>query len=112
MAPGGRWIVIATLGGPKTEIDMGVFFRRGLKLIGSTLRSRSSELKARILSDLDALLSEKFAAGKLRPVIHQTLPMRTHAEAAHAILQNDENIGKVILANPGNGPVEKHTQPL
>ncbi|MDR1281169.1 MAG: NAD(P)H-quinone oxidoreductase [Opitutaceae bacterium] len=97
MAPGGRWIVIATLGGAKTEIDMNAFFRRGLKLIGSTLRSRTSEEKAKILAGLESLLWEKFATGKLRPVIHQTLPMRTHAEAAHAILQNQENIGKVVL---------------
>lgn len=97
MAPGGRWIVIATLGGAKTEIDMDVFFRRGLKLIGSTLRSRTSEMKAQILSGLESLLWEKFATGKLRPIVHQTLPMRTHAEEAHAILQNQENIGKVVL---------------
>ncbi|MFA6286731.1 MAG: NAD(P)H-quinone oxidoreductase [Opitutaceae bacterium] len=97
MAPGGRWIVIATLGGAKTEIDMNVFFRRGLKLIGSTLRSRTSETKAQILSGLETLLWAKFATGQLRPVIHQTLPMPTHAEEAHAILQNQENIGKVVL---------------
>jgi NADPH:quinone reductase len=97
MAPGGRWIVIATLGGAKTEIDMNTFFRRGLKLIGSTLRSRSLEMKAQILSGVESLLWEKFATGELRPVIHQTLPMRTHAEEAHAILQNEENIGKVVL---------------
>lgn len=97
MAPGGRWIVIATLGGAKTEIDMNVFFRRGLKLVGSTLRSRTSEMKAQILSGVESLLWEKFATGKLRPAIHQTLPMVTHAEEAHAILQNQENIGKVVL---------------
>ncbi len=70
---------------------------RGLKLIGSTLRSRTSGTKAQILSGVESLLWEKFATGKLRPVIHQTLPMSTHAEAAHAILQNQENIGKVVL---------------
>ncbi len=97
MALGGRWIVIATLGGAKTEIDMNVFFRRGLKLIGSTLRSRTSEMKAQILAGLESLLWAKFASGELRPVIHQTLPMATHAEQAHSILQNQENIGKVVL---------------
>ena len=50
MAIGGRWIVIATLGGAMTEIDMNLFFRRGIKLIGSTLRSRTSEMKAEILT--------------------------------------------------------------
>ncbi|MDR1282579.1 MAG: zinc-binding dehydrogenase [Opitutaceae bacterium] len=97
MAPGGRWIVIATLGGAKTEIDMNVFFRRGLKLIGSTLRSRTSEEKAQILSGLESLFWGKFASGKIRPVIYKTLPMATGAEEAHAILGNQENIGKVVL---------------
>jgi NADPH2:quinone reductase len=97
MAPGGRWIVIATLAGPMTQIDMNVFFRRGLKLIGSTLRSRTSATKAKILAGLESLLWDKFSSGKIRPVIYQTLPMATHAEEAHAILQNQENIGKVVL---------------
>lgn len=97
MAPGGRWIVIATLGGTLAEINMGLFFRRGLKLIGSTLRSRTSETKEQILAGLESLLWEKFATGQLRPVVYKTLPMDTHAEAAHSILQKDENIGKVVL---------------
>lgn len=97
LAPGGRWIVIATLGGSKTELDMNVFFRRGLKLIGSTLRSRTSETKAQILAGIESLLWDKFASGKFKPVIHATLPMRTHAEEAHAILQAQQNIGKVVL---------------
>lgn len=98
LAHGGRWIVIATLAGPQTEIDMNVFFRRGLKLIGSTLRSRSSEMKAQILAGLETLLWHKFSASELRPVLHQILPMDTHAEEAHAILQKEENIGKVVLS--------------
>ncbi len=50
MNRGGRWVMIATLGGDLTEIDLGKFFRTGLRLIGSTLRSRPSELKAEILN--------------------------------------------------------------
>ncbi len=96
LAVGGRWIVIATLGGAMTEIDMNKFFRRGIKLIGSTLRSRSAALKADILSGMEKTLWPAFAAGKIRVVIHETLPI-TEAEAAHAILERRENIGKVVL---------------
>ena len=97
MAVGGRWIVIATLGGPKTELDANVFFRRGLRLIGSTLRSRTPEMKAEILAGLERVLWPAFSAGTIRPIIHATLPM-TQAEEAHAILQRRENLGKVVLA--------------
>jgi len=96
MAIGGRWIVIATLGGAKTELDVNLFFRRGFKLIGSTLRNRPSAMKARLLSDLEAQVWSKFSLGEIKTVIYKTLPM-TQAEAAHAILQNRENLGKVVL---------------
>lgn len=99
MAAGGRWIVIATLGGAMTELDMNLFFRRGIRLIGSTLRSRSPEVKAEILSGLEDTLWEAFASGAVRPIIHATLPI-TEAEEAHAILQRRENRGKVILTVP------------
>ena len=76
---------------------MNAFFRRGIKLIGSTLRSRSSEMKAEILASLERTLWESFSSGAVRPVIYKTLPI-TEAEEAHAILRRRENIGKVVLA--------------
>lgn len=99
MARGGRWIVIATLGGPHSDLDMLDFFKRGVKLIGSTLRSRSSELKARILSELEATLWDAFASGGVKVYVHQVLPI-TEAEAAHALMQANENCGKIVLQTP------------
>jgi NADPH2:quinone reductase len=96
MAIGGRWIVIATLGGAMSEINMNAFFRRGIKLIGSTLRSRPSEMKAEILADLERTLWQSFSSGAIESVIHKALPI-TQAEEAHAILRRRENIGKVVL---------------
>ena len=99
MARGGRWIVIATLGGTRTEIDMNIFFKRGIKLIGSTLRNRTAEMKAQILACLEKRLWSKFSSGAIKPVIYKTLPI-TQAEDAHAILQKNENLGKVVLTIP------------
>jgi NADPH2:quinone reductase len=96
MAVGGRWVIVATLGGPKTELDVNAFFRRGIRLIGSTLRSRTPEMKAEILAGLETRLWSKLASGEIRVVIHKTLPI-TQAEDAHAILERRENIGKVVL---------------
>ena len=101
MAVGGRWIVIATLGGAMTEIDLNTFFRRGIRLIGSTLRSRTPAVKAQILAGVEKCLWEAFSAGTVKPVIHRTLPI-TRAEDAHAILERRENIGKVVLTVKGN----------
>ena len=106
MAAGGRWIVIATLGGTKTELDMNLFFRRGIRLIGSTLRSRPPEMKASILADLERVLWGLFESGMIKPVIHATLPM-TEAEEAHAILERRENLGKVVLTNASASPLPR-----
>lgn len=100
VARGCRWIVIATLAGAKTELDMNDFFRRGIKLIGSTLRSRSSEMKAEILSKLEETMWPDFSSGTIKVLIYKTLPI-TQAEEAHTILQKQENLGKVVLTVEG-----------
>ena len=38
----------------------------------------------------------KIDTGEVRPTIYKVLPI-TEAEAAHAILQRGENVGKVVL---------------
>jgi len=96
MARGGRWIVIATLGGAMSELNMTDLFRRGVRLIGSTLRSRPAETKAEILAGLEQRLWPALSAGRIKVRIHRTLPI-AEAEAAHAILQRRENLGKVVL---------------
>ncbi len=96
MARYGRWIVIATLGGEKTEIDLDLFFKRGLRLIGSTLRSRTPEMKGSILAALEKEYWPAFSSGRLRSVVCRTVPMR-EADEAHRILERRENIGKVVL---------------
>lgn len=96
LAIGGRWILIATLGGEHAEIALRPILKRGLRLVGSTLRSRTSEMKGHILRELEAKVWPEISAGKIRPVIYRTLPI-AEAEAAHAILERSENIGKVVL---------------
>ncbi len=96
LALGGRWILIATLAGEHAEISLRPILKRGLHLIGSTLRSRSNEIKDFILRELEKTLWPKLEDGTVRPVIYKTLPM-AEAAAAHAILERFENIGKVVL---------------
>ena len=96
LSRGGRWIMIAALAGTKTEIDLKNIYVRNVRIIGSTLRSRTPEMKAEILSRLVENVWEKIEKGFIRPTIYKTLPI-TEAEAAHAILQRGENVGKVVL---------------
>ena len=96
LAHGARWIMIAALAGTKTEIDLKNIYVRNVRIIGSTLRSRTPEFKAELLAKLVSDVWPKVEAGYMKPSIYKILPI-TEAEAAHAILQRGENVGKVVL---------------
>ena len=93
---GARWIMIAALAGQKTEIDLKNIYVRNVRIIGSTLRSRTPQIKAQILSSLVENVFPKIKAGEVKPTIHAILPI-TEAEKAHDILYKGQNIGKVVL---------------
>ena len=96
MVFGGRWIMIATMAGAETVINLETVWRKRIRLIGSTLRSRTSEEKSRIMHALHDELFPLFASGKLISNIHAVFPIR-EVEAAHGVLRRAENIGKVVL---------------
>lgn len=93
---GARWIMIAALAGQKTEIDLKNIYVRNVRIIGSTLRSRTPEVKAQILANLVKDVFPKVSQGLIKPTIYKVLPI-TEAEQAHNILYRGENIGKVVL---------------
>ncbi|MBQ8848796.1 MAG: NAD(P)H-quinone oxidoreductase [Clostridia bacterium] len=93
---GARWIMIAALAGQKTEIDLKNIYVRNVRIVGSTLRSRTPEVKAEILASLVRDVYPKIEAGLVKPTIYKVLPI-TEAEAAHDILYRGENVGKVVL---------------
>jgi len=96
---GARWIMIAALAGTKTEIDLKNIYVRNVRIIGSTLRSRTPEVKAQILADLVNKVWPKVESGEVKPTIYQVLPI-TEAEAAQDILYKGQNVGKVVLTLP------------
>ena len=93
---GCRWIVIAALAGVNTTIDLKNIYKKNIRIIGSTLRSRTPEMKAMILSNLVNEVWDKVSSGEVKPTIHAVLPI-TEAEAAHDILYKGQNVGKVVL---------------
>ena len=93
---GARWIMIAALAGTKTEIDLKNIYVRNVRIIGSTLRSRTPEVTAQILASIVRDVYPKIEAGLVKPTIHAVLPI-TEAEAAHEILYKGKNVGKVVL---------------
>ena len=93
---GARWIMIAALAGQYTQIDLKNIYVRNVRIVGSTLRSRTPETKAQILASLVKDVWPKVVTGEVKPTIYKVLPI-TEAEAAHDILYRGENVGKVVL---------------
>ena len=96
LAHGARWIMIAALAGTKTEIDLKNIYVRNVRIVGSTLRSRTPETKALILASLVKDVWPKIESGEVKPTIYKVLPI-TQAEEAHALLENGKNVGKVVM---------------
>lgn len=94
---GARWIMIATLAGNMTSVDLKNVYVRNIRIIGSTLRSKTPEKKAELLANLVRDVWPKIESGLIRPSIYRVLPLE-RAEEAHAILQRGENVGKVVLS--------------
>ena len=87
---------MAALVGTKTEIDLKNIYVRNVRIIGSTLRSRTPEMKAQILAELVQKVWPKVETGEVKPTIYKVLPI-TEAEAAHDILYKGQNVGKAVL---------------
>ena len=56
MARYGYWIVISTLAGTETNLQLRPLLTKGLHLVGSTLRSRTPQFKAQLLQTLTEIL--------------------------------------------------------
>lgn len=92
----GRLVIIGLLGGAKDTVHLGKVLMKRLRIIGSTLRSRSREDKVILTKQLKEHVWPKFESGALVPVIDRILPIQ-EAEQAHQALENNETIGKVLL---------------
>ncbi|MBQ8642092.1 MAG: NAD(P)H-quinone oxidoreductase [Clostridia bacterium] len=96
VARGCRWIVIATLAGDISPVDFRNVYVKNIRIIGSTLRSKSPEEKGAILTELTEQVWPKIETGEIPLKIHAVLPI-TEAERAQEMLYRGENIGKVVL---------------
>jgi NADPH:quinone reductase-like Zn-dependent oxidoreductase len=90
-------VIVGLLGGTRAEIDLGRLIRHRLTVVGTVLRSRPLEEKISLVREFSRRMLPLLAAGKLRPVVDRTLPL-AEAREAHAVMERNENLGKIVLA--------------
>ena len=92
----GRIVQIAFMGGPKAEVNFMRLMLKRLHHTGSTLRARSNADKGAIAGAVEANALPLVAAGKVKPVIFKTFPLR-EAPKAHVLMESSAHIGKIVL---------------
>ena len=94
--PRGRLVQIATLGGIKAEVDLGLVMRKRLTMTGSTLRPRDGDDKARLAQGVEQTVWPWIEAGRFQPIVDSTFPLADAAKA-HARMESGEHLGKIVL---------------
>jgi NADPH:quinone reductase-like Zn-dependent oxidoreductase len=86
-ARGGRIVIVGNTSGPQAEIDIRFIFGKQISLIGSTMGSHQ---------DFHDVLGVLWS-GKIKPVIHQVMPLSDGCEA-YRLMEAGEHFGKIVLA--------------
>jgi NADPH2:quinone reductase len=102
LAPDGRLLVIGLQGGTTAELNPALLPKRAsVAAIG--LRGRPVQGphgKAAICADVVTRLWPMFGDGRVRPIVHATLPLAQAAQA-HRMLEAGGAVGKILLTTRG-----------
>ncbi|MFK7908674.1 MAG: NAD(P)H-quinone oxidoreductase [Chitinophagales bacterium] len=97
LAVDGRMVMLALMGGIKVEnLNLVPILRKRLKIMGSTLRSRTLDYKAKLTADFWDFAADRFADERMKPVIDSVFDWSEVAEA-HQYMEANKNKGKIIL---------------
>ncbi|PAV17139.1 quinone oxidoreductase [Pyrrhoderma noxium] len=93
----GRMTMLGLLSGAEvTKFNLSPLLYKRLHIEGSTLRSRSVEYQAKLISQFKDEILTAIVDGKLTTNIHKVYPW-TDIQEAHREMENDKNIGKIIV---------------
>ncbi|WP_151477210.1 NAD(P)H-quinone oxidoreductase [Streptomyces albicerus] len=99
LAVSGRLAIIGMQGGVKGELNIAVLLAKRGAVTATSLRARPADEKAAIVAAVREHVWPLIGAGHVRPVVDRELPM-SDAAAAHRVLEESGNIGKVLLTLP------------
>ena len=93
---GGRIVQVGTMGGGRTEVNIGMLLPKRASLIGTVLRARPLGEKIAITQRFVAEILPLFDAGLVKPVIDSRYPLSAIADA-HAYMETNANVGKILI---------------
>ncbi len=96
LAVDGALVLIGLMGGAKAEIPLALMLTRRLRLIGSTLRNRSTEAKQALVEGFLARFGADLEAGRICPTLHRVFDL-ADAPEAHRLMKASDHFGKIVL---------------
>jgi putative PIG3 family NAD(P)H quinone oxidoreductase len=92
----GRLILVGLVGGRKAEFDLGLALTKRMHIIGTVLRSRSTQEKAEATANFIREVLPLIAEGKIKPNLDRIFEIENVREA-HEYLESNASFGKVVL---------------
>jgi putative PIG3 family NAD(P)H quinone oxidoreductase len=96
LAYNGRLAIIGLQGGVKGELNLGALLAKRAAVTATSLRSRPVAEKTAIVAAVREHVWPLLADGRVRPVVHATVPMSQAADA-HRALEESSHTGKILL---------------
>jgi putative PIG3 family NAD(P)H quinone oxidoreductase len=96
LARDGRLVIIGLIESDTAQVPLRTLLLRRLTITGSTLRIRTPAEKGAIAAAVEREIWPLVAAGRVRPIVADVLPLERAADA-HRRLEAGEVIGKLVL---------------
>lgn len=96
LAFGGRHVSLSFLQGSQVNVELLTLMQKQLSLHSSTLRPQSRDEKTRMARRIERHVLPLVADGRIRPRVHQSLPLAQAADA-HRLLESGDVFGKLVL---------------
>ena len=92
----GRMVMVGLMGGIKVEANLNVIMAKRLRIMGSVMRSQPLQNKIAITRRFQERWLPLLESGVLKPVIATSFPL-ADAAAAHRYMEENRNVGKILL---------------
>ncbi|GER88345.1 NAD(P)H quinone oxidoreductase [Dictyobacter vulcani] len=96
LAPWGRLVFLATLGGTQADVNLGLVMAKRLQIRGCTLRSRTLEEKLAVTRHFATQVMPLLASGSVFPIVEEVFPLHEIGRA-HGVMAENRNFGKLIV---------------
>ncbi|CAI2374666.1 unnamed protein product [Moneuplotes crassus] len=94
-----QWVLYGLMGGPKVpEFNLKSFMGKRIQLLCSTLKTRTNEYKADMITKFSEQFLPLFETGELKPIIDITLKY-SEMKDAHEYMESNKTQGKIICTN-------------